>query len=269
MLEEKNGKIIDSIKFNKKDISICFENGEILKISEGTFTYFYLYKDKVVSLDEYQDIINYENLNKARQYVLNLLSKSYYTEKEILSRLIEKKHISYKDANLIIDYLKEHNLINDKRYLLEYVESLHYKNYGKNKILQKCYDEGFKKEEIEKLVFDEDEEKYKAEIQIRKYLSSKEKNYQKLKENGYAFLLNQGFDFEICSYAIKIVDDVYDFSKEKELLHRELIKYLRTHSIDINNNESKQKLINVFIRRGYKFEDISNEIKGVYDDEVC
>ena len=149
------------------------------------------------------------------------------------------------------------------------MESLHYKNYGKNKILQKCYDEGFKKDEIEKLVFDEDEEKYKAEIQIRKYLSSKEKNYQKLKENGYAFLLNQGFDFEICSYAIKIVDDVYDFSKEKELLHRELIKYLRTHSIDINNNELKQKLINVFIRRGYKFEDISNEIKGVYDDEVC
>lgn len=269
MLEERNGKIIGSIKFNKKDISINFNDGEILKISEGTFTHFYLYKDKSISLDEYQEIINYENLNKARTYALNLLSKSYYTEKEVRSRLIEKKHVSYKDANLIIDYLKEHNFIDDQKYLIEYVETLHYKNYGKNKILQKCFEEGFKKEEIDKLIFEDEEEIKKAEVQIMKYFSLKNKNYQKLKENGYAFLINQGFDFEICASVIKIIDDMYDFSKEKELLHNELQKYLLSHPIDIKDYDEKQKLINTFIRKGYKYEDIKNEIKGVIEHEIC
>ena len=36
VLEEKNGRIIQSVKFNKKDISLCFEDGEILKLSEST-----------------------------------------------------------------------------------------------------------------------------------------------------------------------------------------------------------------------------------------
>ena len=250
-------------------IVLSFDDGENLKISESTFTHFYLYKDKTINQEEYDEIINYESLNKARQYALNLLSKGYYTEKEVCSRLVEKKKLSYKNADAIINYLIEHNFINDKRYLEEFVESLHNKNYGKNKILQKCYDEGFKKNQIEELSFDDQDEIEKAKEQITRFVKNKNASYQKIKETGYAFLLNQGFDFEICSIAIKIVDEVYDFSLEKELLRKEVEKYLRIHKIDLNNFEVKQKLINVFIRKGYSYEDIKNVIKGVNEDEVC
>ena len=193
-----------------------------------------MYKDKTINQEEYDEIINYESLNKARQYALNLLSKGYYTEKEVRSRLVEKKKLSYKNADAIINYLIEHNFINDKRYLEEFVESLHNKNYGKNKILQKCYDEGFKKDLIEELSFSYQDEVEKAKEQITRFVKNKNASYQKIKETGYAFLLNQGFDFEICSIAIKIVDEVYDFSLEKELLRKEAENILNKFSEVLN-----------------------------------
>lgn len=268
VLQEKNGRTIQSIKFNKKDISLYFEDGEVLKLSESTYTHFYLYKDKVLSNEELEEILEYESLNKARNYALNLLSKSYYTEKEILSRLIEKKKIKKENASNIIEYLKEHGFVNDKRFLEEFVESLHHKNYGKNKIIQKCYDEGFIKEDIESLVFDFEEEKLKAENALRKYISNKTSNYMKLKENSYSFLINHGFDYEISSLTIKIIDDEYDFSKEKEILHKEIYKYILSKRIDINDYEEKQKLISSFIKKGYKYDDIKSELEGVEQNEI-
>lgn len=269
MLEEKNGKVITKIQFSKKNISLYFDDESILKISEATFTHFYLYKDKIVSFSEYKEIEEYQALHSSREYAINLLSKGMYTEKEVYSRLVNKKKLKDDDAKKIIDYLLEHNFINDDKYFIEYVELLHNKKYGKNKIVQKCYEEGFSKELIGKIVFDEELEKEKAEYQIRKYLLGKNKNYQKLKENGYTFLLNQGFDFDICSIVIKIIDDVYDFSKEKELLEKELNKYLRFNKIDLGDYEEKQKLILTFTRKGYSYEDVKNAIKGVKEDEIC
>lgn len=263
---EKDGKLIEKVKFNKSNITLVFSNGDSLKISESTFTHFYLYNDKVLSQEEYQEICNYEALNKAREYALNLFSKSQYTEKDIYERLTIKKKLNKDDANKVIAYLKEHNFINDKSYIIEYVDLLNLKNYGKNKIIQKCYDQGFRKDLVDKIIFDEELEYQKAKVLLRKYISSKNKNYQKLKENAYTFLINQGFDFEICSSTIKIIDDEYDFCKEKELLQKELKKYLLTHSINLNNFDEKSKLINSFIRKGYKYEDIKKEIRGEEDE---
>lgn len=263
---EKDGRYIEKVKFNKSHITIIFSNGENLKVSESTYSHFYLYKEKKLSDDEYQEIINYENLNKAREYVLNLVSKGSYTEKDIYERLIIKKSLPKEDASKIVSYLKEHNLINDNDYIYEYVDLLNLRSYGKNKIIQKCYEEGFNKELIDKLSFDDELEKEKAEVQLRKYIVAKNKNYQKLKENAYSFLINQGFDFEICSSTTKIIDEEYDFSKEKELLKKELKKYLISHSIDLNDFEQKSKLINSFIRKGYRYEDIKKEIRGVEDE---
>lgn len=269
MLEERNGRKIVLIKFNKSNISLYFENQEILKISEATFTHFYLYKDKIISDSEYSEIIEYQHLNDARQYAINLLSRGMYTEKEIYNRLVNKKKLSKSDADKIIDYLKEHNFINDNKYFYEYIELLHNKKYGKNKIIQKCYDEGFSKSLIENLVFEEELEKEKATYQLKKYFVGKNKNYQKLKENGYTFLLNQGFDFDICSNVIKIIDDVYDFSKEKELLEKELKKYFLSHQINLDDYQEYQKLLVTFTKKGYSYEDVKNVIKGVKENEIC
>lgn len=262
-------KRIEKVKFNKKSIDIYFDDQDVLKISEATFTHFYLYQDKELSLEEINEISEYESLNKGKQYVLNLLSKGSYTEKDLLERLMNKKNMSYKDSLEIISYLKEHRLIDDQRYLLDYVESLNFKNYGKNKIIDKCFLQGFKKEMIDQIVFDDEEEKQKAEVLLRKYIGNKKYNFNKLKEKAYAFLINQGFDFEICSSTIKIVDEEYDYSLENELLLKEINKYLRMHSVDLTSYEERGKMISSFVRKGYKYEDINKVLKGVNDDEIC
>ena len=269
MLEEKNGRKIESIKFNKNSVSIYFENGESLKISEATFTHFYLYKDKVLSDEEYKSIEDHQALNSSKQYAINLLSKGMYTEKEILNRLINKKKLTSSDAKKIIDYLLEHNFLNDNKYFEEYVDSLNRKKYGKNKIERKCLEEGFSKSLVDNMIFDEENEKEKAIYQLNKYVEGKNKNYNQLKENAYTFLINQGFDFDICSNVIKIIDDIYDFSKEKILLEKELVKYLRSHDVNLKDYNDYQKVLITFTRKGYSYEDVKNVIKGVTENEIC
>ena len=269
MLEEKNGKRIENIKFNKNNVLICFDDESVLKISEATFTHFYLYKDKIVSEDEYKQIEEHQALHSSREYAINLLSKGMYTEKEVFNRLINKKKLKEKDAKVIIEYLIEHNFLNDKAYFIDYIDLLHRKKYGKNKIIQKAHEEGFSKELIDSLIFDKELEEEKATDQAKKYIFGKNKNYQKLKENTYTFLLNQGFDFDICSNVIKIIDGIYDFSKEKELLEKELTKYLRSHKLDLSDYEEYQKVILTFTRKGYSYEDVKSVIKGVKEDEIC
>ncbi len=269
MQEEKNGKQIVNIKFSKNKISIFFSDESSIKISENTYSHFYLYIDKRISAEEYKEIEEFEKLHSTREYAINLLSNGMYTEKELYSRLISKKKLKDSDAKKIIDYLLEHNLLNDQKYFVDYVENLHLKKNGKNKIIQKCYEKGFNKKMIDSLVFDDELEKDKAETLLRKYIDNKKKNFVKLKESGYTFLLNQGFDFNICSNAIKIIDDIYDFSKERDLLERELNKYILSHRVDLNNYEEYQKVLSVFTRKGYSYDEIKNIIKGVKENEIC
>ena len=44
---EKNGKIITKVKFNKKDVVVCFDDESNIKLSNTTFAHFYLYKGKI------------------------------------------------------------------------------------------------------------------------------------------------------------------------------------------------------------------------------
>lgn len=262
-------RTIKQIKFNKSSINIIFTSEETMSISESTFTHFYLYKDKVLSEDELLEIKQYDDLNKSRNYVINLLSKGLYTEKDIYNRLTTKKHLSKKDAHEVIEYLKENHFIDDEKYINIFVEELNYKNYGKNKIVQKCYDAGFKEELICKLVFDQEEEKLKAEAQLKKYIKNKEYNYQKLKDNSYSFLLNQGFDLEICSSVVKIIDEEFDFSLEKDILKKDFEKYLHKNKVDLNDYEDKRKVVAYLLRKGYRYEDVKKIVKGVDEDEIC
>lgn len=265
---EKDGRIIEKVKINKKDVIIYFSDEEKIKISEATYVHFYLYNDKVLSNEEYDEIIEYEKFNKSREYAVNILSKKYYTEKEIFEKLTIKKKLNSIDANKVVSYLKEHGFINDENYFEEYVEHLHNKNFGKNKIISKCYEEGFKSKLIESLTFDMDFEIDKASIQLRKYIFNKNKNKQKLKEGAYSHLLNQGFDFEIASQVISIIDQEYDSHKEKELLKKEVKKILSKKHINLNDFNEKQKLIESLIRKGYKYEDIKKEIRSE-EYEIC
>ena len=59
-----------------------FDNDESLKLSESTFTHFYLYKDKVINDDEYLEIVEHQKLNNAREYVLNILLSIKWEKKE-------------------------------------------------------------------------------------------------------------------------------------------------------------------------------------------
>ena len=59
---------------------------------------------------------------------------------------------------------------------------------------------------------------------------------------------------------IKIIDDVYDFSKEKELLEKELKKYFLSHQINLDDYQAYQKLLVTFTKKGYSYEDVNNVI---------
>ncbi|MDD6302197.1 MAG: RecX family transcriptional regulator [Bacillales bacterium] len=267
---EKTGKVIRLIKFNKSSIVICFDNDEKIKISESTFSHFYLYKGKLLDNNEIKNILDYESLVNARTYAINLLSKSLYSEKKIKDKLLIKKKLKNEDINVILADLKRLNLIDDNEYLNSFLELNEAKNYGKLRIIKGLRDDGIDEKLINQIIFDDDNEFDKAKIILSKYIKcNPTKNYQKLCQSGYTHLLQYGFTSDISSRVIELIKDEYDFDKEDILLDKEIRKYLNKPSFNINDYEQKRKIINSLFRKGFNYDKIEKKIRRILEDEVC
>lgn len=250
---ESVGKIT-SIKYKSKAIELTFDNFENIKISEETFTNHYLFINKEITKSDYDNIVEEEKNVKLLKYTLNILSSKMYTEKEIILKLKQKK-ANKKEIDNIIKYLKINNLIDDKKYSLEYKENLETKNMGKNAIIFALKNKGISQKNLDLLVFDDNEEIKKANYHIdllnRKY---KDKSNKSKTQLIYQSLLRLGFDTDIINDIIKKVE-ISSFEEEENNLQKELLK-IKYQNLD--NNQKIKKLL----AKGYNYEIIKKVLKG-------
>lgn len=138
---------------------------------------------------------------RIKNYIIWLLSKRDYTEKEIKEKINQRafKDEAWKlESELIqkvIDQIKDLNLINDNNYSDRFVRYRYEQLYGKNKIIMDAKIKGLDIENIKKVFlnydFFESALKYKDKI-YNKNKSYDYKELNKLKEK----MLRRGFDFE-------------------------------------------------------------------------
>lgn len=145
------------------------------------------------------------NLNRAREYALRLLEYRERSEQEIKERMARKNY----DERLIkstIKSLKNHNLVNDRRFARMWAESCLRRSYGRWKVQADLNKKGIDREIVEEVL----RESYSKvdEVQIALALIQKKWPFLKEEKNTLLrrvsdFLKRRGFPFEVIAEVIR------------------------------------------------------------------
>lgn len=269
MLEEKNGRVIIDVVFGKKGIEILLDNNDKINISSSTYSDYYLYKGKELSIKELGLIKKANEISKLKQYVTDLLIRKMYSRQEIINKL-RKKQANEETINLIVNDLKQKNLINDAKYRDILVEEYNYKNYGINKIKHCLLEKGIEKNLVEQVKVNIDEELRKADNSLKEFIKARNnKSYSKLKESSYNYLITKGFQIDVVSETLSNMSSYASVENDKSILQKALEKYVIMHRIDLSDIEAKEKIIKRYKSKGFSFNLIIECLKEIENGEIC
>ena len=261
MAEESSGKTIKKIKYVKKKAVLTFDDGDEFTISLNTFAHFYLYENKTLSKQEWEDIAYSEALDKQKIYVVNLLSKKVYTEKEIRLKLYSR-NVRRKDVDTIIEYLKDNHFLNDNNYAVVYSDEYIRKGYGEIKIRNSLKDKGIDEHVIDDLVYNKGIQKETALkialAAIKK--NSKSKSSRATLDSVDRTLRTRGYTSDIVRFVVSEVEKDLPHNEE-EVLKGQIERYLKTRRLDLKEKSNVDKLIRHFLSKGFYYEQIMKIIK--------
>jgi len=145
------------------------------------------------------------NLNRAREYALRLLEYRERSEQEIKERMARKNY----DERLIkstIEFLKNHNLVNNRRFARMWAESCLRRSYGRWKVQADLNKKGIDEEIVEEVL----RESYSKVDEVQIALALIQKKWPLIKEEKNTllrrvsdFLKRRGFPFEVIAEVIR------------------------------------------------------------------
>ena len=145
------------------------------------------------------------NLNRAREYALRLLEYRERSEQEIKERMARKNY-NERLIKSTIKSLKNHNLVNDRRFARMWAESCVRRSYGRWKVQSDLNKKGIDEEIVEEVL----RESYSKvdEVQIALALIQKKWPFLKGEKNTLLrrvsdFLKRRGFPFEVIAEVIR------------------------------------------------------------------
>lgn len=244
-------KIESIIKKKNGEVDLVFFDGEIIHSNIETFTDYYLYENKEISDEIYNEIVNKNKLFQDKKYAVNLLMKKSYSEFQIKEKLA-KRHLSNQEIAQIISYLKEYNYLNDEAYFKEFVSALEKKGYGYYRINEKLNEVGID------IKYDLDEEKEKSRaLEILPQLVKKYSLYSvnKMKDSIFNSLMYLGYENEIVKEMIDSLDVLELKKQEIEKLKKDYYRLTYRYS-DSEKREKRDLIINKLKMKGYQYSDI-------------
>lgn len=149
--------------------------------------------------------------SKAKEYALLLVTKGFYTEKGVRSKLSDRLYDD-ETINKVICFLKEYKFIDDLEYAKSYSkECLYIKKYGRKKIKMMLYEKGIASDLIEEVMaefdFDEAEEDNLSELIEKKLGGNFDfKNVMKTKR----YFVSRGYDYNVIDKALKKITESFD-----------------------------------------------------------
>lgn len=201
-------------KKNKDRVNV-FVDEEFSFACDGEIVYKYnIKKGNIVNVDELKEIMEEDNFIKCKSSVLRTIEKTYKTEKEIIDKL-KDKGFEEKTIKRTLEFLKEYNFLNDKKYTEMFVKDK-IKAQGRNKIkftlMKKGVCEQLIKDKINNI--DKDEEFNGAlTLAQKKYnlLVKREEDKFKISQKLYRFLAGKGYGYDCINKVIKQVLNSEDF----------------------------------------------------------
>jgi regulatory protein len=202
---------------DEKNVSVFFDNGERLILSEDTFYSSGLRKGDDIPEDRFSFFIEQNILYHIKQRALSFLTRRFHSEKELLIKLKQK---SYEERliKLVLNELKEKSFIDDQVFTNHFIEEkLKRKRWGKNKIRAALFNKGVSASIIDEVFqyFDSEVDQNLAALELtkKKYenLKKRESDIRKLKQKLISFLLSRGFEYEVSVEAVnKIIKQDFD-----------------------------------------------------------
>jgi regulatory protein len=202
---------------DEKNVSVYFDNGERLILSEDTFYSSGLRKGDEISEDRFSFFIEQNILYHIKQRALSFLGRRFHSERELFIKLKSK---SYEERliKLVLNDLREKSFIDDNVFANHFIEEkLKKKSWGKNKIRAALFSKGVSGSIIDEAIqaFDSEEDQNETALTLanKKYNSfiKRETDNRKIKQKIISFLLSRGFDYEISAEVVnKIIQQDFD-----------------------------------------------------------
>ncbi len=195
-------------KRNKERVNVYIDEEYAFSINMELVYKFGLKEKQEIDKEKILNIAISENFSKCKEVALNIVERSYKTEKEIRDKLFLKDF----DGDIIektIEFLKEYKFIDDSKFVKMYVKD-HIKSQGQNKIkyglIQKGIDKILIDEALEEIDRD-DEFNIAFTLCEKKYLSiiKRESDEFKVKNKVIRYLLGRGYDYDIAKECIREV----------------------------------------------------------------
>lgn len=198
--------VAEIVPFDKRRSKVILENDFTLVLYGGEMKRFGIEEGKTISEETYQEILREVLFKRARERVLFLLKSSDKTEQELRRKLKDggypKEAVDY-----AIDFLKEHNFINDQNYGRRYVE-YNLERKSERQIQYELQKKGLDKEVIKEIL---KEQPVDEETQIRAYVKKKRLKPEDMdfKESRrlMAALGRRGFSYEAVSRVLGSLTD--------------------------------------------------------------
>jgi len=151
-----------------------------------------LSKGDEISEEKMAEIESIIDIDKCKNYAIDLVSRKMYSEKEIRIKM-KQKEFSHTAIDSVVDILKEYGYINDEAFAAIYCE--HYmQKYGAKKIAFELKNKGIDSEIVENAVSGIKNDDTLEEL-IKKKVGSKEldfKEYSKI----VRYFLSKGFEYD-------------------------------------------------------------------------
>lgn len=249
----KNEITIVSIEKKKTKYVVTTNDGEY-DFDEDTIIRFYVFKDKVFSKDEFSNILESVNVNKAMNKAINYLSFKSRTINEMDKYLYE-----FENRSLVIDKLIELGYLNDESYSKSYLDYCIRNKKGplffENKLLEK----GIDKELISKYkaMYTDDNQINSIKMITDSFvLKNNTKPVNKIKTSLINKLIRDGFEKEF----------IYNFISRYEFIDNSLDSLKRDYEkklLQLKNRyddeyEIKKRLTAYLINKGYDYSNIKN-----------
>ncbi|MCL2676621.1 MAG: recombination regulator RecX [Streptococcaceae bacterium] len=252
-------------------LDIFDEEKDKLYICEDTIVKYFLTKDKEMSLQELEQLVNYDQFAQGKSLALYHLSFKARTAKEVRTYLSEN-NINANQINQVIEHLEEIGVLNDYSYAENFIQGkVATASSGPYQIRQKLGIKGISTDIIDRAVNQIYTEEKQIEVACKlaeKYARQKEDKYilKQLKQKITEHLIAKGFTYSIAEIVIDDLDLEPDDQHENDLLYRELDKVAPRYARRYDGYERNQKITMALARKGFDFDDIRSAIDD-YDFE--
>lgn len=266
-------KSIYPIKRGINEVIFLFDESEIiLEVSDKLIDTYHLEVNKVIDKDLFDALKDFEQVTRAYNKALKLLTVKDYTFNQMKQKLMDSGDYDDTQLDATLELLEEKNLINDEAYTLNYLKRCTRLGIGLNKAVYNLRSYGIESQMIDYCLEEiDDDDEYSAATALIESMYDRNNSfsYKAMVKRIRDKLYIRGFTSETIERALNDFDFEFDDIKEKASLEKEFIKQKKKHAKKYHGNKLKEKIIDTLLRKGYNYEhikDLLNE-EGALEDE--